>query len=268
VRQLVQFRAARHQPGELLTSDLPLGQGAQAAAAVEHQEAVAHRIGVVRVVGDQHDADPPVPRLRDVPQDDAGLLHAERRRRLVQDQHPGTEVERAGDRHRLPLSPGQRADRLVRVADVDAHGGQLPAGGLPRAGRVESEERPPAPGRLGAEEEVPPDRHQRDRREVLVDRRDPRIERLPRRSERHRLPVEQHVAPVGAVHAGQDLDQRRLARAVVPQHAGDLTGPDRRGDAVEGDHRPVVLADVPELEQRRRLPRRMAPAGHRRAASA
>jgi hypothetical protein len=42
---------------------------------------------VVRVVRDEDDAQPAVARLRDVAQHDAGLLDAERRRRLVEDQH-------------------------------------------------------------------------------------------------------------------------------------------------------------------------------------
>ena len=83
------------------------------------------RVGVMRVVGDEDDAEPAVPRLRDVAQHDARLLDAQRRGRLVQDQDLGPEVDRAGDGHRLALAAGERADRLVGVADVDAHLAQL-----------------------------------------------------------------------------------------------------------------------------------------------
>ena len=60
-------------------------------------------------------------RLEDVAQDDPGLLDAERRGWLVEDQDPGAEVDGARDRDRLTLAAGERAHRLVRVADVDSH---------------------------------------------------------------------------------------------------------------------------------------------------
>jgi hypothetical protein len=50
-----------------------------------------------------------------------GLAHAERRGRLVEDQHLGAEMHRAGDRHGLALTARQRADRLVGTAQIDAH---------------------------------------------------------------------------------------------------------------------------------------------------
>src|SRR5690606_28860747 len=49
-----------------------------------------------------------------------------------------------------------------------------------------------------------------------------------------RVPAE-HLggAGVGAEHAEEDADRRRLARAVRPEEAGDLTGRDREGEPVE-----------------------------------
>jgi hypothetical protein len=55
--------------------------------------------------------------------------------------------------------------------------------------------------------------------------------------------------------------------AVVTQHAGHLAGPDGGRDAVEGDHRAIVLADVPQLQQRCTRGQATRPA-HRRVASA
>src|SRR3954447_19437115 len=130
VGELVELGPAGHEPRDLLLRDLALGEVAEAAAPAEQEEPVGHREGVVRVVGDEDDADAAVARLRDVAQDDAGLPHAQRRRRLVEDQHPGAEVDGAGDGHGLPLAPGERADRLVGVADVDAHVAERPACGL------------------------------------------------------------------------------------------------------------------------------------------
>jgi hypothetical protein len=109
---------------------------------------------------------------------------------------------------------------------------------------------------------------QRDRREVLIDRGDPGVERLARGAERHRCAVEEHLAAVRPVDAGQHLDQRGLAGAVVPEHTRDLAGADGRADPVEGDHRPEVLAHVAQLQQRRGGAVLRADRAHRRAASA
>ena len=125
VRELVELRAAGHHLHELVAADLTAVPLAEQLAPVQHDEAVAHRVGVVRVVGDEDHPHPALARLRDVAQHDPGLLHPERRGRLVQDQHLGAEVDRPRDRDRLALATRQRADRLVGVAHVDAHLGHL-----------------------------------------------------------------------------------------------------------------------------------------------
>ena len=50
--------------------------------------------------------------------------------------------------------------------------------------------------------------------------------------------VQQHAALVGRDHAGHDLDQRRLAGAVLAEHRVDAAGLDRRG-------RPLSSARTP-----------------------
>ena len=62
-------------------------------------------------------------------------------------------------------------------------------------------------------------------------------------------PSMQDVAGARPVHAGEDLDERRLAGAVVAEHARHLAGLDRRRDAFQGDDVAVVLAQVAHLEQ-------------------
>src|SRR3954469_21302399 len=155
--ELGQLAAPGHQPDKLLAVDLRLLVHAKTLAAVQDHEPVAHRIGVVRVVRDEDDGHAPFARLQDVLEDDAGLLHAERRRRLVEDQHARSEVDRPCDRDRLALTPGHRAHRLVRVANVDSHLAQLAAYDALGFSGVEPLQRPVTLPRLGAEEEVPPD---------------------------------------------------------------------------------------------------------------
>src|SRR6266511_3176302 len=262
VAELFQLGTAGHQPGQLVAADLRLGVVTEAAAPVEDQEAVADRVGVVRVVGDEHDAEAPVAGLGDVAQHHPGLLDAQRRGGLVEDEHPGAEVHRPGDRHRLPLAAGELPDRLVRVADVDAHREQLGTGRPPGRPDVEAAPRTPAPGRLAAEEEVAPDRHQRYQRQVLVHGGDAAVQGIAGAGQPGRFPVDEQLPFVVLVHPGQHLDQGGLAGAVVPEHAGDGAGRDLRGHARQGDDVAVVLAEVADLQQRGR--HRLATSARRR----
>src|SRR5439155_17066101 len=133
--------------------DLRLFVGPEALAAVQDDEAVTDRIRVMRIVGDEDDRDPAFTRLQDVLQNDAGLLDAERRGRLVEDQHARAEVDGAGDRDRLTLAAGERADGLIGIADVDSHLLELPPDDPLCLGRVEPPNGPPSLQWLGAQEE-------------------------------------------------------------------------------------------------------------------
>ena len=118
----------------------------------------------------------------DVFQHHRGLRHAERGRRLVEDQHLGAEIDRAGDRHALALAARERAHRLMGIAHVDADLHLLPRD-LVAMVEIDVAERPEPLRRLAAHEEVARDRHERDHREVLEDRGDARIERVAGRRE-------------------------------------------------------------------------------------
>ena len=63
------------------------------------------------------------------------------------------------------------------------------------------------------------------------------------------LAFDEETAAVGLVHAGEDLDETRLAGAVVAENAGDLAGVHVRRDVLERDDVAVVLADGVRLEQ-------------------
>ena len=91
------------------------------------------------------------------------------------------------------------------------------------------------------------------------------------RVELHRPPLDQDLPAVGLVDAGQDLDQGRLAGAVLADQGGHAAGPKREFGPFQGCHARKQLADAAQFEKRGAVhasgPRRVRPArgaGHRR----
>ena len=77
-----------------------------------------------------------------------------------------------------------------------------------------------------------------DEAEVLVHEADSRVGRglaVTEARAGRRRPTPVRLAGVGLVVAGEDLDQRRLAGAVLADERVDLTGGDVDADIVEGD---------------------------------
>ena len=88
--------------------------------------------------------------------------------------------------------------------------------------------------------------------EVLVDEAQPQRGELARRQrQRHRLAVDLQLALVGRVEAGQDLDERRLARAVLAEQAVDLAAVDRQVDVVERPRTAEGLRQSAQRDDRR-----------------
>ena len=61
--------------------------------------------------------------------------------------------------------------------------------------------------------------------------------------------VDEDLALVGLVRTGEDLDQRRLAGAVLAEQAVHLAGTDLEVDAVEGPGAGELLDDAAHLQQ-------------------
>jgi hypothetical protein len=156
-------------------------------------------------------------------------------RGLVQDQHARLPRQRAGDghhllhRHRvaaqqardvdLQLQPRQQRLRLaLHAAPVNA----------PQAGRA-------AP-RVVAGKDVLGHREVGAQVHLLVDRADAQLLRRRRRGRAHRLAVQQQLASVGREHAGEQLDQRRLAGAVLAHQRVHLSGAQAQAHAVQRQH--------------------------------
>src|SRR5258708_17434406 len=63
------------------------------------------------------------------------------------------------------------------------------------------------------------------------------------------MPLEEEVPAGRLMHAGQDLDERRLARAVVAEQAHHLTGVDAHRDVLQGDDVVELFRDVLHLDE-------------------
>ena len=104
--------------------------------------------------------------------------------------------------------------------------------------------------------------------EVLVDRLDAGAARILRALERHRLAVEEDLALVGDLGAGEALDQRRLSGTVVADDGEHLAGVELEAHAVEADDPTEGLDEACGLQDRRarlrRRERRVVCDGHLR----
>ena len=185
-----------------------------------------------------------------------GLAHAERGRRLVEDHELGVPERRARDRDGLSLAAGQRAHAAAQAVDrrdlevahavarVFLH---LMLGEDPHRVRQR-----PRLGELAAEIEVRDDVEVVAQRQVLVDGLDPEPVGVARVADRHLAALEAVAPAVGRLRAGDGLDQRGLAGAVVAHQRDDLARVDLEVDVDERLDGAEALRDPDALEQRRR----------------
>src|SRR5579863_4526213 len=161
------------------------------AAQVQHGEPVGDPEHVGQVVRDHQDRDALAGQLPDEVEYQRGLGDAERRRRLVHDEQFRVQHDGLGDRDRLPLTAGQRADRLADVADRRyPHGRQRLLRGLLHGDLIEQA----APPHLVAEQQVLHDVEVVGQRQVLVHRRDAGLGGVLGGAEAHRPALPDHLA--------------------------------------------------------------------------
>ncbi len=152
----------------------------------------------------------------------ADLARLERRGRLVEDQYPGPLTQRAADRDQLALGEAQAVDPLVE-RDANAE----PIERAPRVlGHGTAIDRQ-APRRQMPEHDVLGDRQGRDQPQLLGDHDDAGGERGARIGEAARRAVEPHGPAVRLVGTAQNLDQGRLAGAVLADQRVDLAAAQR-----------------------------------------
>ena len=235
--------------------DLLLGRvapvvDADVAPEPQHGDPIGDLEDVVEVVRDEDDSEPLFGESADELENLIGLRDAQRGRRLVEDHDARVPHHRAADRNRLALAAGEARDRLPDRPDGR------------HAQALERLRRPLLHRRLTeATDEVvllPSEVHVLDdvqvvaERKILVDDLDPELRRVLRAADRDLLPVEPRLALVDRVDAGDALDQRRLAGAVVAHERHHLAGAHLEVDVGQRIDRTEALADSTRLERRRR----------------
>ena len=213
------------------------------------RSATAEDVG--HAVADQHHRDALVAQMLDVVQHLGDLPHRDRRGRLVHQHQLGVGEHGARDRHRLPLAAGHLPDQIARPR----LGLQVPeelAGAPVHAAIVEDRHRPELAPHLAAEKHVGRRGQVVAERQILVDDLDAVPPRLDRPVQHDLATVHPHRAVAREEVAGDHLDQRRLAGAVVAHQPDDLAGLDRQRDVVHRLDGAEMLRDVDELENGQR----------------
>ena len=182
------------------------------AAVAEHDDAVGERQRLGLVVGDVDRREPEVgvEPLELAPHLEAEL-GVEVRERLVEEQHPRLDGQRAGDRHPLLLAAGELA-RIARLILRELHQLEHPAHAL-------SDLRSGPAAQRQAEGDVVEHGQVREQRVVLEDHAEPAA---LGRQVIDRASIEPDLAARGRKQPGQQVQRGGLAAARRPQEGDEL----------------------------------------------
>ncbi len=192
----------------------------------QDRDAIAHRVNLIEKMRHKHDAQPFRTQAAHHLEKLSDFLLVKTRGGLVEHEEPRVEIERARDRDHL-----LHRDRERPEFDIDVHiklqPGERRAGVTAQRAPVHKTKFP----RLSAEPDVLRNRERGDEIHFLVNGADARALRVLRRSGRKSRAGERNRARIGRIHAGEDLDQRRFARAVFTEERVDLARTHREIDA-------------------------------------
>src|SRR3984957_16815996 len=209
---------------------------------------------VGHVVRDEDDRQPTLLHIKNEFEHAARFLDPERGGRLVHDDDALGEGRGARHSNPLTLAAGQGFDGLMDI--LDRHKAEI-VQFLPREfrhasaiGRSEPLSHDPWRPRLAAEEHVVGDRQRRRESQSLIHGLDARFARGDRRGEVNDFSTKPNLAGVGNDRAAKSLDQRRLARAIVPNDGEDLAWKEVEVGVVERGDPPVTLDEAARPEDR------------------
>ena len=228
-----------------------LTRGLRRRGAPHHLTVPQHR----DLVGDDHylgqlvgDEDEPAAFVGQRSQRGEQVVHfgrREHRRRLVEHQQPCFPIQRLENLRPLTLADSKLPDVRIGVDGESVAFGHLHQP-LPHRRHVREASAP-----VQAQRHVLGHRQRRHQHEVLVDHADPVVNRGGRRGNLDRCPLDPDLAFVGPVQAVEDLHQRALAGAVLPQQRVDLAGLNSEVDVLVRDDARETLGDAGHLQHRR-----------------
>jgi hypothetical protein len=237
--------AADHPPDEVVRGHVRRGGVVDDLAVAHHRDRRADREDLLEAVGDEEHRGAAVAQRAHDAEQPLDLGPGERRGRLVHDQHPRVERQRLGDLDDLLVGDREAADG-ARGVEPDAEAVELL---LHLAVHQPAVDPARALERVPAHDDVLRHREVGEERRLLIDDGDAGRAGVGRGAEVHDLAVDEHLAAVEPDHAGEQLDERRLARAVLPHQRADLAGPQgdravaQRLDGAVGLHRVAQLED-------------------------
>ena len=198
-------RPPQHHAHDILGGRTRDRKGGDDASVAHDRRGIRETADLVHAVADIEHRDTRCRDLADRRTDMVDLGRRQRARRLVQDDEARRAQEGAGDLHHLPRSLTERVHHQTWV-EREAQGAQR-FRRLPGHRRLVQHEAAPRPG---AEEHVLGDAHARNQAELLVDRAQAAPGSLAcalRTRCQQRPAVEQHLAGIGCLGAGEQADQ-------------------------------------------------------------
>ena len=239
-RPFVRQRAADHHGDDLFHRRRLGGHGVDIFAVAHDRHAVGDALQLVHLVRDVDDADA----LRLEPANDreelVDLGVVQRRGRLVHDQHARAVGQRLGDLDHLLAGDGQPRHFRTGI-ELQMHRGEYFGRVGVELGVVEQHAAELL--RLAADEDVLRRGEVGHQVQFLMDDADAELLGAARRIDLDRLAVEQDLAFVGLVDAGENFHQRRLAGAVLAHQRVHFAGAKLEPCIVQRPHARKRLAD-------------------------
>ena len=200
---------------------------------------VAHPLKLLEPVRDVEEADAAFLEPSDDREESCDLPLGETGGGLVHDDDPCLDRERTGDLHHLLLGGTERSDGRIGIEIQSQRLEKLaraPSGGRPVDERAAVRQPP--------KEDVLPDRELREELLLLVDEAQAMVDRVLWIDREVRPAIDQELAGVGVVGAGEDLHQGGLPGAVLAHDDVDLAGDEVKVDPVEGADAGEALRDA------------------------
>ena len=198
---------------------------------------------------DQHDGNALLFQAMDQAQHLLDLPDRDRSRWLVHQDELGVGQPRARDGDRLALTARHLLDEIVRPGLRAQFSKELQRTRRHRLVVKQGDWTEPAL-ELAPEEDICRRRQIVGKRKVLVDDLDPHGACIDGSVEMHGLALEADVSMARPKIAGDDLHERRLARAVVAHQADHLSREDLHVDVMQRADRAELLADTDQFQDR------------------